>query len=241
VSDGGLVGAILAGIAAIITAWAAVVRAKKRGSKECEENLAAARAEAEQAHAELHRLKMESGEVDWLLILAAVFTALALILAAISGRTHAGAGPPGPPGKNGKNGAPGPPGSSVKGDKGDTGAPGSTVVQLGNGNATKTPPVTGATGATGAAGSSSTGAPGAPGANGATGAAGESIVGPPGPAGKDGESIVGPRGPPGPTGAQGQQGPAGVFTCPKGSSLQHIQVKEARGSTMHTILACVLG
>src|SRR5262252_2506014 len=70
VPDGALIAAILAGIAGVITAWAAVIRARKRGTKHCEEALAQARAEAEAAHDELHRLRMERGEVDWLMLIS---------------------------------------------------------------------------------------------------------------------------------------------------------------------------
>lgn len=53
--------ALVSGVAGIITAWAAVIRAKGEGSKQCEEKLAAARKEAEEATAELHRIRMQHG------------------------------------------------------------------------------------------------------------------------------------------------------------------------------------
>lgn len=53
-----IIGGILTGIAAIITAWAAVVKAKREGHDECHEELRAARAEAEQLATELHAERM---------------------------------------------------------------------------------------------------------------------------------------------------------------------------------------
>ena len=58
-AEGATIGAVLTGIAAVGTSWAAVIRAKKVGSKECEEELKTTRTEAEEAAAELHRLRME--------------------------------------------------------------------------------------------------------------------------------------------------------------------------------------
>jgi hypothetical protein len=55
---GAVAAAVLTGLAAVMTAWAAVRRAKHEGSDECERDLAAARLEAEGAAAELHRLRM---------------------------------------------------------------------------------------------------------------------------------------------------------------------------------------
>jgi hypothetical protein len=52
------VGALLTGTAAIVTAWAGLVRAKgearREGAADCEQHLAAARAEAERVAALLH-------------------------------------------------------------------------------------------------------------------------------------------------------------------------------------------
>ena len=62
-NDGALIAAILTGIAAVITAWAAVLRAKDRGARDCNQQLADTRAEAEAARVQLHRLRMAHPEV----------------------------------------------------------------------------------------------------------------------------------------------------------------------------------
>jgi len=232
VPDGALIAAILAGIAGVITAWAAVIRARKRGTKHCEEALAQARAEAEAAHDELHRLRMERGEVDWLMLISIAFIVLALILASVSGREHAQTGPAGPPGKQGAQGEPG-----ARGERGPAGAPGSTITVPASSS------VAGATGAQGAQGRAGVGTTGA---TGATGAPGASVVGPPGAPGAPGASVVGPPGPPGkqgapgPQGARGPQGVPGTFTCPRGSRLEQLTVKTAKGGST-AVLACVIG
>ena len=62
-AEGATAAAVLTGLAAVGTAWAAVLRAKHGGAAECEEELQAARTEAETAQAELHKLRMEHPEV----------------------------------------------------------------------------------------------------------------------------------------------------------------------------------
>jgi hypothetical protein len=52
------IAAVLTGAAGILTAWAAVVRARNEGRRDCEQHLEVARAEAETASAELHQLRM---------------------------------------------------------------------------------------------------------------------------------------------------------------------------------------
>lgn len=61
-AEGTTIAAILTGTAAVITAVAAVRRAKSVGTEECEEALAIARNEAEAAEAEVHRLRMAHPE-----------------------------------------------------------------------------------------------------------------------------------------------------------------------------------
>ena len=53
--DGALITAILAGIAGILTAWAAVVRAKRKGNEECERKLRECREEQEKLWTRLQR------------------------------------------------------------------------------------------------------------------------------------------------------------------------------------------
>ena len=50
--------AILAGIGGIVSAWAALTRARKEGDEECERKLKALRAESEQMADELHQARM---------------------------------------------------------------------------------------------------------------------------------------------------------------------------------------
>lgn len=61
-AEGTVIAAVLTGTAAVITAIAAVTRAKNTGSRECEENLAESRKEAEATQAEIHRLRMKYPE-----------------------------------------------------------------------------------------------------------------------------------------------------------------------------------
>ena len=61
-AEGTVIAAILTGSAAVITAIAAVTRAKNTGNKECEESLAETRKEAEATQAEIHRLRMKHPE-----------------------------------------------------------------------------------------------------------------------------------------------------------------------------------
>jgi hypothetical protein len=62
VAEGAAIGAICTGLAAVGTAWAAVIRAKKVGTKECEEELKTTRKEAEEANSELHKYRMKNDE-----------------------------------------------------------------------------------------------------------------------------------------------------------------------------------
>jgi hypothetical protein len=60
------VGATLTGVAAVLTAWAAVVKARgeaeARGEEQCEERLKAARTEAEAVADQLHTERMRRAE-----------------------------------------------------------------------------------------------------------------------------------------------------------------------------------
>jgi gas vesicle protein len=53
-----VLGSILAGIGGIVSAWAALVRARGEGDEECERKLKAARLESEQIADELHEARM---------------------------------------------------------------------------------------------------------------------------------------------------------------------------------------
>jgi len=220
--DAAVVTALCTGVGGIIASYAALVRARRRGNKDCEEQLSATRAEAERLAAELHEHRMR-GAIPWLLLLGISLFATSAFFGAIAlGRHHTG--PPGPPGPQGVPGKSiqGPPGSTtvgVPGDIGPQGPPGRSVV--------------GATGATGAASN----VPGPVGATGATGAA--SNV--PGPQGVPGKSIQGPPGPagaasqvPGPPGPRGQPGP----TCPTGAHLQRVTLKLNKGGALDAFV-CV--
>jgi hypothetical protein len=119
------IAAVFTGIAGIITAWAALVRARRDGNRACEEALAEARQDAETAHAELHALKMrDRGAVDWLMALAVVLfvSATAFGVMALDREGPPGpAGPPGGDGEPGQPGEPGPPGVGTPGPRGGTG------------------------------------------------------------------------------------------------------------------------
>jgi hypothetical protein len=54
-----IIGAVLAGVGGIITAWAALVRARAEGDHDCQEQLKTLRAENEQVADELHGLRMK--------------------------------------------------------------------------------------------------------------------------------------------------------------------------------------
>jgi hypothetical protein len=56
--DGVFLAACGTAIAAVLTAWAAVIRARKTGSKACEEELSQTRTQSENFQAELHKLRM---------------------------------------------------------------------------------------------------------------------------------------------------------------------------------------
>lgn len=240
----------------MITAWAAVVRAKKQGNKQCQEDLAACRAEAEAAQARLHRLRMahpedddETGDVSstLLLVLAGLFVVLSVVFGLLASPNKAASspgqtgqtGPPGPPGKTGPPGAPG--------KTGPQGPVGKTITSVVTHVVTPVQTSTqgGSTGATGSTGS--TGGPGAAGQPGAAGTSGGvGPAGPPGPAGAPGpQGTTGKTGATGTPGAVGPQGPrgatglSGTFTCPAGSSLQKLTINGKGGR--NTIWACVIG
>jgi hypothetical protein len=61
--DGVFLAACGTAIAAVLTAWAAVLRAKNHGSKACEEELSQTRTQSETFQAELHKLRMAHPEV----------------------------------------------------------------------------------------------------------------------------------------------------------------------------------
>jgi hypothetical protein len=239
VSDGAVIAAVLTGIAAILTAWAAVVRAKKQGSAECHDELSDARAEGEAARAELHRIRMEHPEVGavaagLLLVLAAIFVVATVLLSLWAGHTAPTRGDPGPAGPPGSTGPAGPPGSTV-------------TITVPASSGTGVSGAQGATGAAGASGSGEQGPPGPagpPGPTGATGAPGGPTPGPQGATGAQG--ATGPQGATGASGAtgargpQGLQGPPGAFTCPAGSNLQQLTVKNDKGGSS-SIVACVIG
>lgn len=54
--------AVFAGLAAVLSSYAAVVSAKRRGDTHCEERLAESRAESEKVADELHRRRMSPSE-----------------------------------------------------------------------------------------------------------------------------------------------------------------------------------
>jgi hypothetical protein len=217
------IGAVITGIAAIITAWAAVIRARKRGNKQCEENLAEARMEAETASAELHKLRMklsERGEASiWLMGIASVLVVICVALAAFASGdvTATNQGPPGPSGPPGSQGPPG-----LTGPQGKQGNPGK------NGNS-------GSSGKSGPPGPASNvpGPSGSSGPQGKTGPQGFSsnVPGP--------QGVQGPQGPRGVQGTQGRQGDPGP-TCPPGSRQERITIKPVR-SPQKTIIGCVVG
>ena len=224
--DGALIAACCTGVAAIITAWAAIIRAKHTGDQRCQEELAAARQEAEETQAKLHHIRMTHPEViedddekgaisaNALLFIAIFFVVASILFALLAGHQRTaqgqtgGTGPPGATGPAGPKGAQGP-----KGEKGDTGARGplgetvSNLVTPGVLGATRPGSGSGTTGATGAVGATgstgSTGSTGATGATGGTGAAGSQ-----GATGKTG--ATGPAGPPGPAGERGTTGSTGA-------------------------------
>lgn len=223
--SGTALAALLTGIAGVLTAWAAVVRARKQGNEHCERELREARAEGERYASELHALRMrdDRGAGGVLFVLAVTLFVACVLFTALSinneQRGEQGpAGEPGPPGEPGRDGVdgepgadgvsnvPGPPGSSVPGP------PGSSIVG---------PP--GSTGATGQRG--------ATGERGATGAAGVGVPGAQGPAGA---SVQGPPGLPGATGQRGAPGP----TCPEGWVSEVLEVRVKAGGD-RTVIACV--
>lgn len=227
-NDGAVIAAFLTGAAAIITAWAAVLRAKDKGSQECEEQLATSRSEAEESKAELHRLRMEHPEVidegavssGLLLILSMVFVVAAVLFGYLAGPAKTVHGPPGPPGKAGAPGPSGPRGLS--GPRGQTGSSG----QAGSSGQP------GQSGIPGQPGSSGTIVMQSNGSSGASGPAGpQGVPGPPGQEGSTGKQ--------GPTGKTGRQGPPGL-TCPTRATLQQLLIITANG-TRKRVLACVVG
>ena len=222
---GAVVAAILTGIAAVLTAWAAVVRAKHQGAEDCEQKLATVRDEAEAARAELHRWRMEDGAIraGVLFGFAVVLLAAALALALLAGDQQSTpaatvTGPPGASGPVGPEGPSGPPGPAGKpgaqGRTGDTGRAG----------------LNGAPGPAGLAGQA--GLDGLPGGNGQPGKTGQ-----PGQPGATGQT--GAKGAPGATGRVGPRGPSGP-TCPAGFTGQTLQVLN-RAFQPETIFACIAG
>jgi Collagen triple helix repeat (20 copies) len=227
------VGAVLTAIAGIITAWAAVVKARNEGHEHCTEELNMVRSEAEELHIQLHKLRMEQGSSSLWLILAVALLIVSAFLGSIALSTTGKdgndgakgpigpAGPTGEPGAPGESGAPGPIGpQGFIGSPGDTGPPGSS----------------GERGPEGLEGDSgSPGSPGDPGPEGSPGSQGS--PGPqgapsdiPGPQGLEGP--VGPAGPAGPRGVpgpQGDTGPEGQLVCEDGLQLVDIVFEDVNG------------
>jgi len=161
--EGAVIAATLTGVAGIITAWAAVVRARNRGSAECERKLAAERDRSERLADELHRARLdELGAIDWLLVLAVGLFAASVVFGVIAGADRATntPGPPGPPGVTGPRGPAGAVGpAGGPGPRGTTGASGANGPRGARG----------ATGARGPAGTPATATPGPPGPSGPPG------------------------------------------------------------------------
>lgn len=223
------IGALLAGIGGLITAWTAIRKAKTEGSTTCHEQLAATRTEAETYARQLHRIRIQHPElIDnddgaaalWMLAAVGLF-ALAVILAMVAlGLTSPEHGPPGPPGPIGPTGPSGPtvtattvvvvPGTGTNTETGITGEPGQ-------------PGLSGTAGSTGSTGLA--GAPGSP---------GESVTGPPGPPGPPGAT-----GSPGPQGERGAPGPVQTApVCPSGFTLTTLDLK-LKGNQTVTAALCV--
>jgi hypothetical protein len=214
-----VVAAVCTGVGGVITSYAALVRARHRGSEECEERLAGARAESERLALELHQRRLQNGgAIDVLWLCAIGLFCAALVFGAI-GFSRESTGPPGPPGPTGPAGV---------GERGPAGPPSPADTGASSSGTSGTGPA-GAQGEPGATGTSSNGAQGPPGP---PGPAGASVTGPPGPAGATGQA--GARGAPGATGARGAPGP----TCPTGATLKLVSVKLERGGT-ERVLVCV--
>lgn len=239
--------ALITAGAGIVTAWAGLIRARGEGNKKCEENLAAARKEAEASAAELHRIRMQGGIIivedehkrredgigsTVFMTVATVLFIVSLVLIGVLSPDHVKVGPQGPPGKEGPPGSTGVPGA--QGKQGAAGKNGTNATSSGTGTS-------GSAGANGTNGS--TGATGSNGANGSTGPKGATgAQGPPGSTGATGKQ--GPQGAQGSTGVTGPQGPrgatgvSGTFACPSGSSLQQVSLNGKGGQT--TVWACVV-
>lgn len=209
------IGALLTGIAGVITAVVAHRKAKTEGAADCHERLRAMQDEAETLASELHALRMkhlDDGRASlWLLVSIIFFIAcLALTIVAIGEKQ----GPPGPPGPPGLIGPVGPAGES--GERGPAGTTATTIIVTpGTGTATSGEGIAGSAGSPGTAGTS--GSQGPP--------------GPPGPAG--------PAGSPGTQGQVGATGPSGPpQTCPPGFVLATVDVKPSKGGNTITIHAC---
>lgn len=209
-----LIGALFAGAAGILTAWAAVLRARRDKDRECADELRAARREAEAATAELHRRRMDHPEAGaaalWLTasvicwLVAAVLAASAVRIAVDDVRT----GPAGEHGAPGPQGPPGPPGSA--GPPGSTGPQGATLP----------------------------GVPGERGPQGVPGPAGAPGTGERGPAGTPG--APGPQGPAGVGGTPGPQGTPGPL-CPAGFTATELEIDPKGNAPPRVILACARG
>jgi hypothetical protein len=213
--DGPLIASIISGLSGVIMAYAALVTARRHGNDKCEQALKEARAEAEAATIELHRMRMtgQAGKIPLstalligsvsLFVTATIFGSMAI------SNSHDKAKVPGP---KGEQGAPGKPGEKAEqGPQGIPGVPGQEGLigeQGPPGNS-----VSGPAGPSGPAGVS--GSNGLPGANGATGATGNE--GPQGP--------QGPEGPQGDNGLPGIPGPPGP-TCPDGFVLAEVAIHQ---------------
>ena len=161
--------AVLTGVAAVITAWASLTRARKEGKEDCQEKLKA-RAEAEEATMKYHALVMkdEAGAIPWLMLLSITLFMTSTIFGAIA-IGNAMEAPHGPPGPQGTQGEPG-----AKGEQGPQGGVGPQGERGVAGNSVVGP--SGPIGDTGVAGP--VGGTGPPGANG--------LPGDPGPEGRPG-------------------------------------------------------
>jgi hypothetical protein len=198
--DAAGLGAVLAGIGAVATAWISVRKARTEGAADCHERLRAMQTEAETLAAELHHYRMrdQDGRASWWLLASIVLVTAALWLALVAVDNRGEPGPPGPPGPAGPSGLPG-----LEGLPGPPGPTATTVVVI-----------PGADTNTGTAGT-----PGATGGTGEPGAPGSTVTGPPGP--------PGPAGPAGVPGERGAPGPVQTSpVCPTGFSLTTVELKE---------------
>src|SRR5215831_21288046 len=96
--DPAALGALLAGIGGFITAVVGFRKAKRESATDCHEQLRAARAEAEELNAELHRYRMhnDDGRALWWMLASLALFIICVIFAVFA--RDPGHGPPGPPG-----------------------------------------------------------------------------------------------------------------------------------------------